>query len=93
MTENEKAISELTRDVAVVVEIQKNCQKSQAQTTANVNKLVVSVDKVSHDTMLLTSMDKRLSKLEEKDKWWNRTFVSTALSLFVAIGWYFTKTK
>ena len=91
MTDNEKAISSLTRDVAVVLEIQKNCQMSQVQTTKNVDKLVTAVDKVSHDTLLLGALDSRVGKLEDKDKWWNRTFITTVISVCLGIGWYLIK--
>ena len=83
MTPLERDMSELTRDVAVVVSIQKQCQKSQAQTTANVDKLVTAVNVLSHDTVYLQGLETRMTNLEETSKWVQRSFIST---LVAAVG-------
>ena len=88
MTENEKNIGILTKDVAVVVSIQKGCQEAQAKTTKNVDKLVVAVNTLSHDTVYLQGLSTRISGLEDSVKWLTRTGVSTLLGVVGAIVWF-----
>ena len=87
MTPLEKDIMSLTKDVAVIVNIQKNCQKSQARTTANVDKLVTSVETLSHDTVYLQSLVTRISLVEESVKWLQRTMVTTGLGIITTGVW------
>ncbi len=91
MTDLEREMMELTKDVAVVVNIQKTCQKSQSQTTANVNKLVTSVNQLSHDTVYLRSLVTRLEKVEGDIKWFNRTSVTVGAGVIGTILWFFMK--
>lgn len=88
MTPLEKDLSILAKDVAVIVTIQKTCQKSQAQTTANIDKLAEAVQTLSHDTVYLQTLETRLTSLEEGARWLRRLVASTVITISIAIGWY-----
>ncbi len=87
MTETEQNINRLTKDVAVILTIQEGCQKAQAQTTSNIDKLATSVETLSHDTVYLQTLEARIAVLEDEVKWTHRTIASTVLGAIVsAVG-------
>ncbi len=47
-----------------------------------------TINKIARDTLLLSTIDGRVAKLEEKDKWWNRTLVTSIISVLIGIGWF-----
>ena len=83
-----KVMFDLSKDMASVVEIQKNCQKSQAQTTKNIDKLAESVETLSHDTVYLTTLERRVGDLEAAASWLRRTITTTIITVIMAISWY-----
>lgn len=88
ITDVDKVLIDLSKDVAVVVEIQKGCQKSQAQTTINIDKLAISVDKLSHDTVYLSTLERRVGDLESSASWLRKTLTTTVITAGMAILWY-----
>ena len=70
-TETEELVYNLGRDVAVMAETQKACQKYQVQTTDNINRLTSAVETLAKEAVRLESIfaniastDKRVDKLE-----------------------------
>lgn len=70
-TETEDLVYNLGRDVAVMAETQKACQKYQVQTTDNINRLTSAVETLAKEAVRLESIfaniantDKRVDKLE-----------------------------
>ena len=88
MTENEKSIANLTKDVAVVLSIQKGCQAAQAKTTENVDKLVVAVNTLSHDTVYLQGLETRLTSLESTAIWVQRGVIGILLGVTGSLAYH-----
>ncbi len=91
MTDNEKAISILTRDVAVIVSVQKSCQVAQTKTSENINKLVDAVNTLSHDTVYLNTLEARVKELEDSYKWVNRTFIAGLIGAAGTVAYHVLK--
>lgn len=66
MTETEQLVYNLGKDVAVMVETQKAFQKYQVQTTANIDKLTSSVNKLAQEAIRLESIFGNLSNMDKK---------------------------
>ena len=88
MTELEKDMGALAKDMAVILVVQKGCQDSQAKTTRNVDKLVDSIEMLSHDTIYLKSLVRRIDQLEDTYTWMNRKILTTFVATIAAIAWF-----
>ncbi len=70
-TDAEELVYNLGKDVAVMAETQRSCQKYQVQTTSNINKLTDAVDTLAKEAIRLegifaniANVDKRIDQLE-----------------------------
>ena len=90
MDQDEKLIMNIAKDVALLAQAQLTCQKSQEQTTANINKLTVSVDKMAREAIRLegifvniSSLEARISKIEAAYSKWSVTVYAALLVALV----------
>ena len=87
MTELERELNTITKDIAVILSVQKGCQEYQAKTTENVDKLVKAITTLSHDTIYLKSLVVRLDKLEDANTWTNRKVFTIVVTAISAAAW------
>ena len=91
MEGTDKILFDLAKEMATVVEMQKGCQKTQLQTTKNIDKLAGAIDTLSHDTVYLITLSKRVSDLEAAASWLRRTITTTIITIVMAVSWYLFK--
>ena len=91
MTELEENITTIAKDMAVVVSIQKGCQEAQKRTTENVDKLVDSVNTLSHDTVYLKGLEDRIVGIEGTIEWVRNTVTGIVVTIVSALAWIMYK--
>ena len=93
LDDDEKLMMNIAKDVALLAQAQLTCQKSQEQTTENINKLAGSVEKLAKEAIRLegifvniSSLESRIVKIESAySKWSTAVYAGMIIALVGAV--------